>query len=304
VAVTIGSTFGLLAFIVLINCEVVTILKGVIHYIFLIPTYVNIFFIYSICNVHDCTWGNRPDALTAEEKERLEEFEEFRTRWTILWALCNSGFAYVINQFNKSRSTESFYFLGGISLAGIGVIIIRVLGGFLYLFDECCKRKIKKGGKKRELSIVPESSGHQLIKRPSAGFDSEAFEDKDEYKMAPFQPVEESKNREANDFERFNFEVNPRVKDETGSGSNRHEDEKDGEKKKKKKKDRTRTVNKKKYDSSDKKERKRSKSTKSSKNIKKIPPILKESEGIESKVKFAGFDLIGEQIDNENNSLK
>ena len=73
------------ALIVILNCEVWSIFKGAFHYIFLMPTYVNIFLIYSICNVHDCTWGNRPDALSAEEKDRLEEFEEFRTRCCIIW---------------------------------------------------------------------------------------------------------------------------------------------------------------------------------------------------------------------------
>ena len=154
VAITIGSTVGLLGFIVVVNCEVITILKGVLHYVFLIPTYVNIFFIYSICNVHDCTWGNRPDSLTAEEKERLEEFEEFRTRWAIIWALCNSGFAYVMAQLDEADSLVSYYFLSGVILVGIAVIIIRVLGGLIYLFDECFKKSIKL---QKSVTVLPSS---------------------------------------------------------------------------------------------------------------------------------------------------
>lgn len=62
------------------HCATLTILKGVFHFIFLSPSYVNMFLIYAICNIHDCTWGNRPDQQSDEEKARLEEFEEFRTR--------------------------------------------------------------------------------------------------------------------------------------------------------------------------------------------------------------------------------
>lgn len=33
---------------------------GLVSYIFLIPTFVNIMTIYSMCNLHDVSWGNRP----------------------------------------------------------------------------------------------------------------------------------------------------------------------------------------------------------------------------------------------------
>ena len=56
----IGLTALGFAVIVILNCEILTILTGVLHYIMLIPTYINVFLIYSICNVHDCTWGIDP----------------------------------------------------------------------------------------------------------------------------------------------------------------------------------------------------------------------------------------------------
>ncbi|OMJ92142.1 hypothetical protein SteCoe_5130 [Stentor coeruleus] len=144
--VAVGISFTILSFaaIIILNCETWLILKGVFHYIFLIPTYVNIFLIYSICNVHDCTWGNRPDALSNDEKNRLEEFEEFRTRWAIIWALCNSGFAYGMGELDKQSTIYSFYFLAAISGSGIGILILRVLGGILFVFIECCKKKLKR----------------------------------------------------------------------------------------------------------------------------------------------------------------
>lgn len=143
VQMVLGSTFASFGLIVILNCETWTILKGVAHYIFLIPTYVNIFLIYSICNVHDCTWGNRPDALNADEKERLEEFEEFRTRWAIIWALCNSGFAYGMGALDAQNDSLSFGFLAVLAGVGIAILILRVVGGVIYLLVEACKKEMK-----------------------------------------------------------------------------------------------------------------------------------------------------------------
>ena len=143
---SIVSCIGTFALIVILNCEILTILKGALHYVFMVPSYVNIFLIYSICNIHDCTWGNRPDALSSDEKERLEEFEEFRTRWAILWLLSNCLLVYLILGVSDTENTDSqsFYFL--ISIAGVGltVLLIRVFGGIIFLFLEPCKKTKKE----------------------------------------------------------------------------------------------------------------------------------------------------------------
>lgn len=46
------------------NCwrlRVIDFLLGVIYAIYLTPTYVNILPIYAISNIHDITWGSRPE---------------------------------------------------------------------------------------------------------------------------------------------------------------------------------------------------------------------------------------------------
>ena len=48
---------------VIINCcgvNVVHAMLGLFSYLFLSPTYINIFVIYAFANIHDVTWGNRP----------------------------------------------------------------------------------------------------------------------------------------------------------------------------------------------------------------------------------------------------
>lgn len=313
VAITIGGSVGLLASIVIINCEIITILKGALHYIFLVPTYVNIFFIYSICNVHDCTWGNRPDTLTAEERERLEEFEEFRTRWAILWALCNSGFAYVMNRFDQTGSMASFYFLAGIALVGLSVIVVRVFGGILYLFDECCKgsMKIDRETLRKTYTGVYPANFHQ--KEPM--IESEVYDpdEKNDYKMI--------------ENENFNLEgktgINPSV-DLLGydmstveppqvltahvhKGGSDEAFDKEKKKDKKEKKDKKNKINikKKEKNTSDNehKVRKRSKSTKS-----KIDPALPIDIYPSSLTKTTGkdfsvFDKIAEKMEDAKDEL-
>ena len=136
------STFCIFTLVVLVTCSTVTVLKGIVHYLFLTPTYVNIFLIYSICNTHDCSWGNRPDLLTQEEKNRTEEFEEFRIRWVIVWVLCNSSFAYFMNALGNIENGQ--WYIYGIGLFGMSIMMFRFLGAVFYIFHEaCCKRKIK-----------------------------------------------------------------------------------------------------------------------------------------------------------------
>ncbi|CAG9311423.1 unnamed protein product [Blepharisma stoltei] len=121
-----------------------TVLKGVLHFVFLSPSYVNLFLVYAICNIHDCTWGNRPDQQSDEERAHLEEFEEFRTRWAIVWALCNSAFAYYLNLVDKSGSDATRWYIYSIAFVGVGLLIIRFCGGIMYLCQEnWCQKKLR-----------------------------------------------------------------------------------------------------------------------------------------------------------------
>lgn len=142
----IAVWFGMFAIITLLNGQVLTIVRGAFHYVFMIPTYINILLIYAICNTHDCTWGNRPDTLNKDELEKLESFERFRARWTSIWILSNGIFAFLVlgALAGASMSTKVTYFIG-IGAAGIAVLVVRIVGGLLYLLIEYCKSpKINK----------------------------------------------------------------------------------------------------------------------------------------------------------------
>lgn len=126
----------------LCHCAAFTILKGVLHFIILSPSYVNILLIYAICNIHDCTWGNRPDQQTDDEKATVESFEKFRTRWAVIWVLSNTAFGYYLNIIDRSDSEVTRWLIHAIAFMWIGILMIRCIGGLIYLCQEYFKKKL------------------------------------------------------------------------------------------------------------------------------------------------------------------
>lgn len=63
--------------------------KGVIYSLFLSPTYVNIFTIFAISNIHDVSWGSRPATMDASVKaaqsKKDELYKNFRANFLIFW---------------------------------------------------------------------------------------------------------------------------------------------------------------------------------------------------------------------------
>ena len=126
--------------LIIFNCAYKPIIVGIFPFIFMTVTYVNLFMIYAICNTHDFSWGNRPDKESNEEKARRNEYRNARSRWLILWIICNAVFAYLVNYLNASGN--------GIYIAVLGYIFyfitfIRFIGGIVYLIDECCNKCYK-----------------------------------------------------------------------------------------------------------------------------------------------------------------
>ena len=78
--------------------------KGLIYLVFLSPTYVIIFGIYSACNIHDISWGSRPggdsQVISNEEKEKeklkTQTFEDFRAMYFICWGTVNIILGYIL----------------------------------------------------------------------------------------------------------------------------------------------------------------------------------------------------------------
>ena len=105
----------------LLHCELYHVCSSLLQYFYMLPMFVNVLQIYSICNLHDLSWGtkgldsveqevsdaqvgaNTVEDLIARRKEaqaraareaadaaQLEdEFKAFRSKMVIFWLLCN-----------------------------------------------------------------------------------------------------------------------------------------------------------------------------------------------------------------------
>jgi cellulose synthase/poly-beta-1,6-N-acetylglucosamine synthase-like glycosyltransferase len=65
-AVTLLASIGAFASILtaaFIHGELLSVAKVMMQYFFLLPTYVNMFSIYSFCNMHDISWGTKEGEL-------------------------------------------------------------------------------------------------------------------------------------------------------------------------------------------------------------------------------------------------
>lgn len=150
----------LLSFVLplLLNCRKLKccdFTKGVIYTIYLSPTYVNIFTIYSISNIHDVTWGSRPSiqdsTLKAVERKKELLYKDFRAKFLIFWALVNivvgSALIYL---FDNGKVQLIFYI--GIFL--VVVMFFRILFAIIYKFKAKCDRIwVRHKNRKRRSTI-------------------------------------------------------------------------------------------------------------------------------------------------------
>lgn len=101
VCIFIGSIgIGNLILLIMNDCFF-KVCMGIVQLLLMTPTFINIFTIYSICNIHDCSWGNRPETMTKEERDRMEDFEKFRTKWVASWAVTNLLIAVSITNLSE-----------------------------------------------------------------------------------------------------------------------------------------------------------------------------------------------------------
>lgn len=109
--------------------------KGVLYATYLGPTYANIMTIYSICNIHDVSWGNRPtqqNAIFAKiENKKGILYRDYRANFLIIWALIN--IAVAAGLVNLSRRGDVFViFLLGVFL--VCIMIFRIVLSTLHIF--------------------------------------------------------------------------------------------------------------------------------------------------------------------------
>ena len=63
-------------------------------YLFLTPTYQVIFFIFSVCNIDDISWGNRGSSTELTDKQA--SFRQTKTLTLLAFVFSNVMFAYIM----------------------------------------------------------------------------------------------------------------------------------------------------------------------------------------------------------------
>jgi len=81
---------------------------GLVSYLLLLPTFINVMQIYSMSNLHDISWGNRPsvtagtNALSAnanKQQQLKSNYMVFRVNFLTFWIVSNAAFAIVIENY-------------------------------------------------------------------------------------------------------------------------------------------------------------------------------------------------------------
>ena len=134
---------------------------GFLSYLFMLPVFINIMQVYSMSNLHDVSWGNRPSAnagtgmisIHAKKQQELKgRYEVFRVNVLAFWIACNAAFAIVIESYGSlttadaegrirvNDGTLSFLQVFAIYLAAL--VTFRLFFGTLHIlkfkFRMCC----------------------------------------------------------------------------------------------------------------------------------------------------------------------
>ena len=120
---------------------------GLIFLVFLTSTYLNLFMIYSIANLHDISWGTREGGDA--NKEEVSRLQSFRTSRFVTWMGANVIYGYLIISLNSADIGHTWiattkWCLQIVAVTVGVVLLLRVILAILFkMHYECCSaRKI------------------------------------------------------------------------------------------------------------------------------------------------------------------
>ena len=127
---------------ILINFRRVSVFKyvfGAITLLYLTPTYIIIMVIYAICNIHDISWGNRPDTAeakqeTAKQRRTEELFKAYRTKTLLMWIILNVLISMLVIDLSSSKNGQESLFIIAFAIFSAFVIWLRLC---LALINTC-----------------------------------------------------------------------------------------------------------------------------------------------------------------------
>jgi len=129
----------------LLNCsglKYADFIKGILYVTYLSPTYVNIFTMYSISNIHDVSWGSRPStsqdqdisgkAKILKEVERKKDvmYRDFRAKFLIFWCATNLFVGYLILYLFNDGNEQIIF---GFAIFLVGVMVFKITISTIHL---------------------------------------------------------------------------------------------------------------------------------------------------------------------------
>lgn len=109
-------------------------LKGVVYSIYLSPTYVNIFTIFAISNIHDVSWGSRPATNNAKVQvaaaRKDEMYRNYRANFLIFWISVNIVVGGVVTYLSRNGQTYVLLAIGGFL---VSVILVKLLCSCIHI---------------------------------------------------------------------------------------------------------------------------------------------------------------------------
>ena len=147
VALFLASYILLIFLPIILNLNRIKIcafLKGSVYAIYLAPTYINILTIYAISNIHDVSWGSRPDTngkkvdarFAKAEKQREINYKNYRSNFLIIWMIAN---IIVANSITYASRNEHTWILIGIAVFLTGIIGFKIIFCTLFMLVSKCK---------------------------------------------------------------------------------------------------------------------------------------------------------------------
>lgn len=99
-------------------------------FILMVPTYVNILFVYSICNTQACSRGKFRG--TKPEEEQMILRSKGRALMMFVWVVSNYMFVYLLEKANNKFDEKSYYFSYLFTLIAFFLLISRMMSSIMF----------------------------------------------------------------------------------------------------------------------------------------------------------------------------
>eukprot|EP00475_Leptophrys_vorax_P039502 TRINITY_DN7146_c0_g1_i1.p1 TRINITY_DN7146_c0_g1~~TRINITY_DN7146_c0_g1_i1.p1 ORF type:complete len:998 (+),score=292.15 TRINITY_DN7146_c0_g1_i1:129-3122(+) len=145
---SIAASFGIYFIAAIVYGELMSIFLSLSQYWALIPTFTVVFPVFSMCNVHDISWGtkNIEAVAAAADNNKADNNSEkqfmsanmFRMWIVLLWVVCNGALVAALTVFSDQFTPEQVLF--GIFCAVLAINGTRMAGSIIYWFSKIITR--------------------------------------------------------------------------------------------------------------------------------------------------------------------